>query len=230
MAMISETVLQDTLAEKIRRVNISTLENYLSVSCYSSKAHITTFPERLAFGTLLLVLIYSPAQHKRTGFIHYLNTAMENRRAGIVYTSILVDGQSFLWREALVWSEVDKCPATDQNKAPVEEHLSAVARGTLHHSCGASLSERWHRLHWLPEAHRKQIVVLFSPSTGKGSGSKTCPCLLMQKNPNVFLLSLRWWVTWVNHSLHIKLQLDQPWSSPLWSNSNNVPIFLFYLE
>lgn len=64
-----------------RRVNTSTLEHYLPVSGYSSKPNILTFPERHAFGTLLLLLIYSSAQQKRTGFIHYLSTAMESRRA-----------------------------------------------------------------------------------------------------------------------------------------------------
>lgn len=95
---------------------------------------------------------------------------MEKQQAGFVYTSILIDGQSLLcdeWHKALVWSEAGKCPAPDQNKAPVEEHLSALAGGTLYRPCGASLSERWHRLHWLPEANRKQIVVLFSFSYRK---------------------------------------------------------------
>lgn len=54
-----------------------------------------------------------------------------------------------LWYYALVWS---KCPAPDQNKAAAEKHASLGARGTLRRLCCASLTERWHRLCWLPAA------------------------------------------------------------------------------
>lgn len=82
-------------------------------------------------------------------------------RVDNVQSSFLDSAPFDEWGEAPVWSE---CPAPDKNKAPAEEHLSAAARGTLYRPCGASLSERWHRLHWPPEANRKQIVVL-SPSS-----------------------------------------------------------------
>lgn len=128
------------------------------------------------------------------------------------------------WHKALVWSEEGKCPAPDQNKAPVEEHLSAPARRTLHRPCGASLSERWHRLRWLPEANRKQIVVLFSFFLflqETAVGSKKRHCLLAWKKKVFFCCLFS-----VDESHGLIIVCSSSWSL-MWSNSNYVPTFCF---
>lgn len=106
------------------------------------------------------------------------------------------------------------------------EHLSAVARGILYRPCGASLSERWHCLQWLPEASRKQTVVLFSSSYNlheRAVGSKKHHCLLTHTHTqkNVFLHS----VLGYDSQLWI-IVYSSSWSL-LWSNINNVPTLYF---
>lgn len=78
------------------------------------------------------------------------------------------------------------------------------------------MSERWHRLPWLPEANRKQIV-LFTSSYSlqeRAVDSKGCHCLIAQI---VALLCFISW--WVKKSLHINILLTVYSSS--WSLLRN---------
>lgn len=111
----------------------------------------------------------APLSTRRQTFIHYSDPEKTDKLEFCRRAFPLVDGApGDGWHKAPVWGDTACCPEVElQNEARVEEHLSDPARGTHHRSCGASLSERWHRLHWLPEANRKQTVVLFFSSYWK---------------------------------------------------------------
>lgn len=103
-----------------------------------------------------------------------------------------------------------------------------MARGRLYRPCGASLSERWHCLQWLPEARRKQIVVLFSSSYSlheRAAGSKNHHCLLTHTRNKKKKKCFQHWLSGDESQVWI-IVYSSSWSL-LWSNRNNVPTWYF---
>lgn len=167
----------------------------------------------------------APLSTRRQTFIHYSDPEKTDKLEFCRRAFPLVDGApGDRWHKSPVWGDTACCPEVElQNEARVEEHLSDPARGTHHRSCGAS-SERWHRLLWLPEANRKQTVVLFFSSYWKEQWAVKNIPVSQHSHRNYDKLkktcfSLQsWWVIWVNHCLLIAPE-------PVVRQSNTLPTF-----